>query len=154
AEMALRAARAMEAQRRRTSLQPHRAEESRNTERMVGVIVRDEQILDRETGAVAHHLPLRAFTAIEEQQLALALHHQRGDVAVDGGQCGARAEKRDLHHRAACTRRRNSSRVRWSSRNAPRIAEVMVLEPCFSTPRIIMQRWAASSTTPTPRGLS
>jgi hypothetical protein len=28
----------------------------------------------------------------------------------------------------------------------------MVIEFCFSTPRIIMQRWDASITTPTPTG--
>src|SRR5258706_10288378 len=53
-----------------------------------------------------------------------------------------------------CTSRRNSSRVLASSRNAPRSALVTVLEFCFSTPRIIMQRWYASITTPTPSGLS
>ena len=38
-------------------------------------------------------------------------------------------------------RRRNSSRVIWSSRNEPLMAEVIVFEFCFSTPRIIMHRW-------------
>ena len=37
-------------------------------------------------------------------------------------------------------KRRNSLRVIASSRKLPRNAEVMVLEFCFSTPRIIMQR--------------
>ena len=36
----------------------------------------------------------------------------------------------------------------------PRRALVTVREFCFSTPRIIMQKWAASITTPTPVGLS
>ena len=36
----------------------------------------------------------------------------------------------------------------------PRSAEVIVLEFCFSTPRIIMQKWRASQITPTPLGLS
>ena len=35
----------------------------------------------------------------------------------------------------------------------PRSALVTVREFCFSTPRIIMQKWAASITTPTPVGL-
>lgn len=35
---------------------------------------------------------------------------------------------------------RNSSLVRWSDRNVPRTALVIVFEFCFSTPRIIMQR--------------
>ena len=41
----------------------------------------------------------------------------------------------------ACASARNSSRVRASSLNTPRSAEVIVREFCFSTPRIIMQRW-------------
>src|SRR5436309_3486858 len=49
------------------------------------------------------------------------------------------------------TSRRNSSRVFASCSSAPRRALVTVLEFCFSTPRIIMQRWYASITTPTPR---
>src|SRR2546430_6367755 len=52
------------------------------------------------------------------------------------------------------TSRRNSSRVFASCSSAPRKALVTVLEFCFSTPRIIMQRWYASITTPTPRGSS
>lgn len=37
-------------------------------------------------------------------------------------------------------RRRNSSRVIWFSRNDPRMADVIVFEFCFCTPRIIMHR--------------
>src|SRR5204863_5542657 len=68
---------------------------------------------------------------------------------------GARHE-RDLHSEKLppCTSLRNSSRVLASSRNAPRSALVTVFEFCFSTPRIIMQRWYASITTPTPSGVS
>ena len=39
------------------------------------------------------------------------------------------------------------------SRKSPSIALVMVVEFCFSTPRITMQRWRASMMTPTPCGL-
>ena len=54
---------------------------------------------------------------------------------------GARHE-RDFHSAKVppCTSLRNSSRVLPSSRNAPRSELVTVLEFCFSTPRIIMQR--------------
>ena len=48
----------------------------------------------------------------------------------------------------------NSPRVMGQSRKAPSMAEVTAFEFCFSTPRISMQRWTASMTTPTPRGLS
>ena len=47
---------------------------------------------------------------------------------------------------------RNSVRVRASSRNVPSIALVTADDCCFSTPRIAMQRWVPSMTTPTPSG--
>ena len=47
---------------------------------------------------------------------------------------------------------RNSDRVSSSSRKTPSIDDVTAAECCFSTPRIIMQRWRASITTPTPCG--
>ncbi len=37
-------------------------------------------------------------------------------------------------------------------RKWPSIVLVTVLECCFSTPRIIIQKWLASTRTPTPRG--
>lgn len=48
---------------------------------------------------------------------------------------------------------RNSLRVEASRRKLPSMAEVTMLEFCFSTPRIIMQRCWASMTTPTPSAL-
>src|SRR6266478_508703 len=47
---------------------------------------------------------------------------------------------------------RNSERVRASSLKAPSRQEVFMIEFCFSTPRIIMQRCFASTTTATPLG--
>src|SRR5438128_167537 len=49
-------------------------------------------------------------------------------------------------------RDRNSVRVSSSLRKQPSIDEVTAAECCFSTPRIIMQRCRASTTTPTPCG--
>jgi len=49
-------------------------------------------------------------------------------------------------------RDRNSSRDALFLRNEPSVALVMVEERCFSTPRIIMQKWLASHNTATPRG--
>jgi hypothetical protein len=48
---------------------------------------------------------------------------------------------------------KNSSRVAGFVRNTPSTEEVTKLEFCFSTPRIIMQRWRASIITPTPSAL-
>src|SRR5512137_590019 len=50
-------------------------------------------------------------------------------------------------------RDRNSSLVAGFVRKTPSTDEVTNMEFCFSTPRIIMQRWRASIITPTPSAL-
>src|SRR5436309_12639229 len=117
---------------------------------------------------VAMHVGLALGRAIlETARLAHHVRPSRAQRVRDGAPDpprGARHE-RDLPlerdrgggHSAArppCTRRRNSSRVFASWSSAPRSALVTVFEFCFSTPRIIMQRWYASITTPTPKGSS
>src|SRR5579871_2738847 len=47
---------------------------------------------------------------------------------------------------------RNSSRATLLLRNSPSMALVTVWGRCFSTPRIIIQKWLASHLTATPRG--
>src|ERR1700710_2730374 len=47
---------------------------------------------------------------------------------------------------------KNSVRV-FSFKNSPVKADVVVTEFCFCTPRILIQRWRHSITTPTPHGL-
>ena len=47
----------------------------------------------------------------------------------------------------------NSWRVGGCERNTPVNDEVVVAEPCFSTPRICIHIWLASITTATPIGL-
>ena len=44
------------------------------------------------------------------------------------------------------------ARLFLRSRKIPSMALVMAPECCFSTPRIIMQKWRASQITPTPTG--
>src|SRR5690606_6922649 len=56
--------------------------------------------------------------------------------------------------RGSPMKRRNSERVRASSRKPPSIFEVTMLTPRLCTPRVVMHSWLASTTTPTPRGLS
>src|SRR3970282_1659973 len=48
----------------------------------------------------------------------------------------------------------NSLRVSWRVRKAPSNVLVMIIEFCFSTPRILMHKCSASMTTATPRGSS
>ena len=50
-------------------------------------------------------------------------------------------------------KRRNSARVRASSRNVPSIWLVIIETPRLCTPRVVMHWCTASMTTPTPRGL-
>src|SRR5574341_1468806 len=47
---------------------------------------------------------------------------------------------------------KNSMRVAALRRNCPRMAEVTITLPGFLMPRIVMHRWAASTTTATPWG--
>ena len=51
-------------------------------------------------------------------------------------------------------KRRNSERVRPSSRNAPSMLEVTMLTPRLCTPRVVMHSCAPTTTTATPCGCS
>src|SRR2546430_10379213 len=66
--------------------------------------------------------------------------HRAADAARGAGDEGELPAEGTIAH-PACTSLRNSSRVLASWSRAPRSALVTVHEFCFSTPRIIMQRW-------------
>jgi hypothetical protein len=51
---------------------------------VVSVKVGEENVVDVEGDSVAHHLALRAFTAIEEKGFSFAEKCDRGDVPFDG----------------------------------------------------------------------
>ena len=61
---------------------PQRAQEADDSQVVVGVEVGEEDGVHREAGAEAHHLPLAALAAVEEQQVRVRLHRQAGEVAV------------------------------------------------------------------------
>src|SRR5690606_10231175 len=84
-EQRLRATRAPDAERGLAELQRERLQQAQRTEEVIGVEVREEQILEREAHAVAHHLALRAFAAVEHQRLALAQQRDGGEATFDGG---------------------------------------------------------------------
>src|SRR5213595_1603848 len=67
---------------------------------MVGVKMREEDLGQRKTHPVAHHLALRALAALEQERLTLADQRHRGDVAFHGGAGGGGAEKRHAQHAA------------------------------------------------------
>ena len=58
----------------RATLQRHGPEQAGDAEHMVGVQMRDEHEPNVEARRVAHHLALRALSAIEEEQRALPLN--------------------------------------------------------------------------------
>src|SRR5579872_6099569 len=60
---------------------------------MIAVEVRKKDVRERERDAVAHHLPLRAFAAIEQQRLSLADDGERGNAAFDRWTGRGRTEK-------------------------------------------------------------
>jgi hypothetical protein len=49
---------------------------------VIGMKVSKEYICHGEGNVIAHHLTLRALTAIEQQRLALPHDRERGDVAL------------------------------------------------------------------------
>jgi hypothetical protein len=55
------------------ALQSHGAQQAGHAEEVVGVHVREEDVVEGEAGAEAHHLPLRALAAVEQQRIALPL---------------------------------------------------------------------------------
>src|SRR5690606_31898241 len=97
-------------------LEPHGPEQPDHAEEVVGVHVRDEDVVDAEAGAEPHHLPLRAFPAVEEEQLPLAVDHQRTDVAADGRPAGCCTEKGDADHLSCVAPWRRAGPARgWST---------------------------------------
>ena len=100
-EHARRAARSPETQPLGATLQRHRAHQPDHAEQVVGVHVREEDVLERERHAVAHHLPLRAFAAVEHQRLAFAMDRERRHVAFDRGPRRGRSEQTNAERHGA-----------------------------------------------------
>src|SRR4029077_3598127 len=93
AQYLLRSFGAVQKQRLRPPLQTERPDQSDDTEKMIGVKGGEKDFRQRKAHPVAHHLALRAFPTLEEQRLALAMNGEAGDVALDGGPGGRRAEE-------------------------------------------------------------
>ena len=85
--------RAPEAKRFGARLQRERAQQAEDAEDVIGVVVREEEVVERERDAVAHHLALGALAAVDEQRFALADEGERRDAALDGGAGGGGAEE-------------------------------------------------------------
>lgn len=87
--------RAVDRQGLRPVVEPERLDQSRNPENVVAVEVRDEQVVDPETGSEPHHAALRALSAVEQQAVALAVDEQCARRALGGRNGAARPEEGD-----------------------------------------------------------
>jgi hypothetical protein len=76
-------------------LETERPKETRETEIVICMEVSDEDLLERKPHTVSHHLTLRALPAVEQIEVALALHRQRGDVSTNGRTGGRGPQERD-----------------------------------------------------------
>src|SRR2546421_7962772 len=86
---------AVEKQRLGTALQAERADQPDDAEEVIGVKVREEDLGGREAHAVAHHLALGAFAALQQKRFALSVDSQSRNVSLDGGPGRRRAKERD-----------------------------------------------------------
>src|SRR5207237_1805334 len=86
---------AVEKQRLGTALQAERADQPDDAEEVIGVKVREEDLGEREAHAVAHHLALGAFAALQQKRFALSVDSQSRNVSLDGGPGRRRAKERD-----------------------------------------------------------
>src|SRR6267143_2900399 len=65
----------------RPPLQAQRPNQSNDAQEMIGVKVGEEDFGQRKAHPVAHHLALRAFAALEQQRLALAMNGEARDIS-------------------------------------------------------------------------
>ena len=88
-------ARPPEPHRLHARLQREGLEEPEYAEEVIGMEVREEDVLEREPDPPPHHLPLRPLSAIEQHRLALARERKRRNPAFHGGTRGGRSEEAD-----------------------------------------------------------
>ena len=93
------AARSPQSQRLGSTLQGHGPHQTDHAEQVVGVHVGEEDVLEGERHAVAHHLPLRAFAAVEHERFAFAVYSERRHVAFDRwSRCGSSKKANTQRH--------------------------------------------------------
>jgi hypothetical protein len=91
----------IESQELSASAHAERAKKANNAQVVVSVKVRKESGVNTESGSVANHLSLTAFSAVEQQQFTPGLERQTGDIAMNGRRCCRRAQKRQSKNRNA-----------------------------------------------------
>ena len=80
------------------ALQPQGPNQPDDPDEVIRVEMREEDVGQREPHPVAHHLALGAFAAVEQQEIAIPVQRDRGDVALHCGASRRGAEKRDAEH--------------------------------------------------------
>ena len=84
-------------QRNLPTAESERLEHSRETEVVVGVVVREEDLLELgEADVTAQELPLRPLRTVEEEPIAAAPHERRTGSALRRGHGARRPEKNDV----------------------------------------------------------
>src|SRR3989449_1699321 len=91
----LRALGTVQKQRLRPPLETERSDQSNDAQEMIGVKVREKDLGQRKADAVAHHLALGAFAALEQERLAFAVNGEAADVPFDCWPGGGGAEESD-----------------------------------------------------------
>src|SRR5687767_6878135 len=97
-EQIFRTRRSPESHRLLAALKRQRPEQSNHAKHVVRVHVREENVAQRKTDPVAHHLALCSFATVEQQRFAFAGYRDGCDVALD-----SRARRR-------CTEEANGQR--------------------------------------------
>jgi len=77
-------------------LELHRPHQADDAEDMIGVEMGEEDVAEDKRDAVAHHLSLGPFTAVEHQRFAFAHDSDGGHVALDRRPRRRRSE--EAHH--------------------------------------------------------
>jgi hypothetical protein len=90
-------ARAVDRERQLAATERERLQHSRQAEVVVGVVVREKDLLElEEPDVAAEKLALRPFATVEEQTLAAAANERRRQAALGGGRGSGRPEEDDV----------------------------------------------------------
>ena len=89
--------RAVDRERNLATAERERLEHARKAEVVVGVVVREEDLLElHEADIAAQKLPLRPFGAVEEKAIAAPPDERRGEGALRGRHRARRPEENDV----------------------------------------------------------
>ena len=97
-EVLLGPAWAVEPQRSSPVLHPEGAQQPGETQSVIGVIVREQHVVDIEADTVLHHLALGAFATVEQETAPGTLQHQGTHAPLDRRDRGAGSQEGEPDH--------------------------------------------------------